>query len=156
MNGDKLKYAVGWLLSFALGIVFLLAGWSKVTDPAAFMGILEKLAPAPWLRDSLFYITPGIELTLGIAFVTLRWRREAAVIAIPLCLLFLALGVYLNLTGNEFAKCGCFSPEVAPWFQTSGWGTVLRDLGFLSAALLVYISSRNPERISKSSYPSKI
>jgi uncharacterized membrane protein YphA (DoxX/SURF4 family) len=130
-----------------LGVVFLLACYHKIVDPASFAVDVAtyQLLPLPLLNLSAL-ILPWIELLAG-AMLVLGFRtRAAAVLVAGMMLLFMgALGWALHL-GLDMS-CGCFASSGTE-DPISGL-TMLRDGGWLALALYVLVFDRHPIGIDR-------
>jgi hypothetical protein len=125
------------ICTFTLGIVFLLAAFSKIGDLGAFHDAVWNFAFLPiWVKGISILIIPGLELTLGIGLLFRFQTRETAIIASVLLLVFLAFGFYANIVGQT-SGCGCFHIKVPIWMQLSGWWIVVRNLVLFCLSLIV-------------------
>ncbi len=125
-----------WLSRGVVGVVFFVAGFSKLRSPVAFAtavrqyGILPR-APATMLARVLPYaeIVVGISMVLGV----LSFYGSAAVII--LLLLFMA-AVLITVRRGHGLSCGCFGPGG----NESGWNVLVRNGGLLALATSSAIS----------------
>jgi uncharacterized membrane protein YphA (DoxX/SURF4 family) len=125
------------IASFVLGIIFLLAAFSKIGDLEAFHKSLQGIAFLPlWIKGLSVLFIPGFELTLGLCLLARFAPKETSLLAIVLLLLFLCFGIYSNLVG-ETSGCGCFKIKTPTWLQLSGWWIVARNLVFLALGLVI-------------------
>jgi uncharacterized membrane protein YphA (DoxX/SURF4 family) len=94
--------------SVVLGIIFLLAAFSKIGDLEAFHKSLSTIGFLPyWVKGIAVLGLPGLELVLGTCLI-LRWSpRESAFLASCLLLGFLIFAMSSVLAGNS-TGCGCF------------------------------------------------
>jgi triosephosphate isomerase len=121
-----------------LGIVFLTAAFSKIGDLEAFHQSLGGIAFLPfWLQGLAVLTIPGLELAIGLSLLLPAYRREGALLSVGLLVLFLILGIILNITGNA-SDCGCFKISLPTWLNLSGWWIVARNALFLLMAGLVW------------------
>jgi triosephosphate isomerase len=117
-----------------LGLVFLTAAFSKIGDLEAFHQSLGRIAFLPfWLQGLAVLTIPGLELVIGLSLLLPAYRREGALLAVGLLVLFLILGIILNTTGHA-SDCGCFKITLPTWLNLSGWWIVARNLLFLLMA----------------------
>jgi uncharacterized membrane protein YphA (DoxX/SURF4 family) len=121
---------------YALAAVFLMAGVSKIIDPAEFQDrLFHHAGLAPWAAALLAAWLPWLELTAALALVLGHAVREAALI---LSVLLVALLGYSLLHPHE-SSCGCFLfPSLIPEDLT--WWPPVRNLGLLLCALRVVCS----------------
>ena len=82
-----------WLsirVQIALGAVFVAAAIPKILDPPAFAHMIYNYRLVPGgLVNALALVMPWIELLAGLALVLGVWRREAALVAGALLVVFL-------------------------------------------------------------------
>lgn len=135
--------AVHWLLALVVGGVFLYACWDKILEPRQFAAIVYRYqvigpsAAVGFLPANLLAVTlPWIELVVGLALVTGFWRREAAVVAGALLVVFLAAVGIATAKGIDLANCGCFS-VAEHGGRAVGWTLVVGDLALLAACLVL-------------------
>ena len=130
------------LLSLVVGGAFVYASLDKIGHPAEFARIVyhyRLLGPSRFvgpLPANLLAVTlPWIEALTGICLAAGFWRREAALTAFGLLLLFvIAVGLALA-QGIDIENCGCFTVTGAG--RAAGVRLVAGDLCLLAAALLV-------------------
>jgi putative oxidoreductase len=134
--------AIVWALSLAVGGVFLYASLDKIAHPMEFARIVyhyRLLGPSrlvgPLPANLLALTLPWIEALTGLCLVTGLWRREAALTAAGLLLLFvLAVGLALA-QGIDVENCGCFTVTGAG--RAAGARLIAGDLALAAAALAV-------------------
>jgi uncharacterized membrane protein YphA (DoxX/SURF4 family) len=130
---------VRWLL----GVLFLVACYHKIIEPAHFAKIIYGYSLFPGDSINLIAILlPYVELFAGLALILGVYPRSAALI-INVMLLAFIVAISINLIrGHEF-DCGCFS------FGASGQAPsalhlLIRDIlcFFLGLQVLFYRNSR--------------
>jgi uncharacterized membrane protein YphA (DoxX/SURF4 family) len=128
------------LLRMALGAVFLYASGSKIVDMAAFADSVAnyRILPAALVPAAAAMLV-GTELLVGLALLSGKGARAAAWVATILLAIFTA-GLTAALARGIDLACGCFGGS-AP----ATWWTVLRDVAWLAASLLVAL--RGPGRL---------
>ena len=132
-------------VQIALGAVFVAAALPKIKDPPAFAHMIYnyRLVPAG-LVNGLALVMPWIELVVGILLIVGAWRREAAVVATLLLLVFLG-AIGWNLARGHAIDCGCFDVRSAgktPGELLSDMKWVLvRDVGLLMLAAQVLLAT---------------
>lgn len=137
----------------AVGLVFVLAGISKLVAPGTFSATLlaYDLLPVALLRPVALSL-PWVELVVGLYLLAGLFTRVAAWAAIGLLAVFmLAIGQAL-LRGLSLEDCGCFGSITAavPALQYvlggSSLGPVdlLRDGVYGAMALLVALGPSSP------------
>jgi len=95
-------------LAYFLGVVFLVAGGSKVFTFASFVTAVRAygIFPRDWV-PFLAGILIAVEIALGVLFFLPRYQGLAGGISSVLLAGFIALAVYARILGLE-VDCGCF------------------------------------------------
>ncbi|RQW88368.1 MAG: DoxX family membrane protein [Geobacter sp.] len=121
-------------LRVGLGLVFVYAGFLKVRDPIAFAGSVAAYKLLPYFFNYLVAATiPWVELICGtLLIIGYRVRASAGIVA-TMNILFIALLASTIMRGLDI-DCGCFRQGGE---KTSAWIAILRDILFLSAALIL-------------------
>ncbi|MEP6471806.1 MAG: MauE/DoxX family redox-associated membrane protein [Acidobacteriota bacterium] len=132
-------------VQIALGAVFVAAALPKIMDPPAFAHMIYNYRLVPGgLVNGLALVMPWIELVVGILLIVGAWRREAAVVATLLLLVFLG-AIGWNLARGHAIDCGCFDVRSAgktPGELLSDMKWVLvRDVGLLMLAAQVLLAT---------------
>jgi uncharacterized membrane protein YphA (DoxX/SURF4 family) len=102
------------LVGVALGLILLYAGWVKVSDPRSFLLDLGQydLFARPIAR--LLAVTlPWIEVVVGLALLTRRLTRGAAIVALLLGIGFVLAQGWALYHGIA-VPCGCFGSRIEP------------------------------------------
>lgn len=128
--------------------MFVAAAIPKILDPPAFAHMIYNYRLVPGgLINALALVMPWIELFAGLALVLGVWKREAALVAGALLLVFL-VAIGWNLARGHAIDCGCFDVRSAgksPEEQLADMRRVLlRDVGLLilTAQVLAATSPR--------------
>jgi putative oxidoreductase len=131
-----------------LAVVFLMACYHKLLDPAAFALDIATYQIMPLAAVNLMAIVlPWVELVAGsMLLVGFRARAGALLVAAMMTVFTTAIGIALS-RGLEMS-CGCFASQGAAEDPIS-WLTILRDLGWLSLALYVLFVDREPIGIDR-------
>jgi uncharacterized membrane protein YphA (DoxX/SURF4 family) len=127
------------LLRVAVGLLFVVAGGSKIGHAANFaaqiaaFGIVPRVLIAP-----MALLLPFFEVVLGGYLVLGLYTRIAAIIAV------VQLAIFATAIGSAVARglslsCGCFGPNDA---TVTSWPEVARDLAF--AAVAAFVAWRAP------------
>lgn len=119
----------------SLAAVWAIAGFSKVTDPAATVRAVRAYQILPESAVHLVgYALPFVELGLAVLLVLGIGTRACAVASALLLLLFMAAVASAGLRGLAI-DCGCFGGggAVAPG-ATQYLAELARDAGFLALA----------------------
>jgi len=139
-----------------LGLVFFLAGLTKLGVPAAFTASINSYEmPLPgFLVQAMVWALPPIEIALGIMLLLGLFTRFAAAVAGGLMVVFL-IALTQGLARGLTPDCGCFAGASASQVGTavvhmlgpvgtfltteqSGWAAVIRDLVFLLMAVHLF------------------
>jgi uncharacterized membrane protein YphA (DoxX/SURF4 family) len=138
MNRIPLWRLSASVASIILGLVFLLAAFSKIGELEAFRKSIHGIGFLPvWIKGLSVLFVPGLELVLGTCLLTRYALKETSLLTMIVLLIFLCFGVYSNLVGHQ-SGCGCFKIKTPTWLQLSGWWIVARNLGFLALAGLIF------------------
>lgn len=131
------KKALHYFLLFlriSLGLVFVYAGVLKIRDPIAFAGSVAAYKLLPYFLNYLVAATiPWVELTCGLLLIVGYRIRAAAGITAAMNILFIVLLASTIVRGLDI-DCGCFRQGGE---KTSAWIAIMRDILFLSAALIL-------------------
>jgi uncharacterized membrane protein YphA (DoxX/SURF4 family) len=132
-------------VQIALGAVFVAAALPKIADPPAFAHMIYNYRLTPGaLVNGLALVMPWIELVAGIFLIFGVWRREAALVAALLLVVFLG-AIGWNLAKGHAVDCGCFDVRSAgktPEQLLSDMKWVLaRDVGLLLHAGQVLLAT---------------
>ncbi len=142
------RMPVQWTLGLLLGAVFIYASWDKILHPAEFARIVyhyQLIGPSrevgPMPANLLAVTLPWIELLVGLLLASGLWRREAALVAAVMLLVFVgAVGAALA-RGIDIENCGCFTVTGAG--RQAGLKLIVGDLALLAAAAAL-IAPRRP------------
>lgn len=121
-------------LRVSLGLVFVYAGILKIRDPIAFAGSVAAYKLLPYFFNYLVAATiPWVELTCGLLLIFGYRVRAAAGITAAMNILFIVLLASTIVRGLDI-DCGCFRQGGE---KTSAWIAIMRDILFLSVALIL-------------------
>jgi uncharacterized membrane protein YphA (DoxX/SURF4 family) len=138
-----------WIATAArlvLGVVWVVAGASKVTDLAASGRAVAAYRILPYhVATTVGAVLPFIEIALGILLIVGLATRLAAIISVVLLLVFIA-GIASAWARGLRIECGCFggggdlSGNASPRYL----GEILRDVALVLVAgfLVIFPSSR--------------
>jgi uncharacterized membrane protein YphA (DoxX/SURF4 family) len=121
------------LLRFALGIIFLYAAWTKISEPWELfaMGIDSyQVLPLKWV-ELVARTLPWLEAGIGVLLIAGIFLRTASVATALLLAVFFGLMVRAYAKGMQI-NCGCFGTG-----DPISWKTLLRDGSMLVAALVL-------------------
>jgi len=133
------RYLVGRSAAILLGLIFLLAAFSKFGDLGEFQKALAMDYFIPlWLRGGAVLLIPGIELSIGVCLIVGGYGREAALIAAFLLFGFAGLGIYGDVTSNAHS-CPCFKIHLPAWFDINvGRWVMARNLILIMFAFVSF------------------
>jgi uncharacterized membrane protein YphA (DoxX/SURF4 family) len=138
-----------WLtirVQIALGAIFVVAALPKIADPPSFAHMIYnyRLVPGP-LVNALALVMPWVEILAGLALILGVWRREAAIVAGLLIVVFL-VAIGWNLARGHAVDCGCFDVHAAGKSReeqlTDMRWVLVRDVGILLMVVQVLAASR--------------
>jgi putative oxidoreductase len=139
--GGGLQYAkIGrFLARLVLGGIFVLAGTSKIYDPAAFAIELERYQLLPWKVDAAAadYL-PWLELLAGLCLF-LKWLERGALLLITLLLIVFTFALASALVRGLSIDCGCFGHT---FMSTGTIVPILRNLVLLLFAGILWTKYR--------------
>jgi uncharacterized membrane protein YphA (DoxX/SURF4 family) len=127
-----------------LGIVFLMACYHKLLNPASFaLDVASyQFLPLEWIN--LFAITvPMIELIIGVFIIIGFQARAAAWVMVGLMLAFIIALGWALAQGLDMS-CGCFASQSLEDDDPITMGTMVRDFIWFGLALLVSLGDRTP------------
>jgi uncharacterized membrane protein YphA (DoxX/SURF4 family) len=125
-----------------LGVVFLMACWFKIADPASFALDVAtyQILPLPLINLQAL-ILPWIELAAGLMLITGLWTRPAALLVTSMMVMFIVALSLALFQGLEMG-CGCFASEGGE--DPISWRTLVRDGLWLAMASYVLVLDRRP------------
>ena len=138
--------AVGFYSRLFLGIIFVLAALSKVTDPKGFAVLVSNYGILPdGLVIPFSFLISWLELLCGMGLLFGFYLKVVGALTSGLMLIFLyATG--MSLFRGLDIDCGCFN---VPLFGSPkvGWHTFFRNLIFLAMSLpLIVLGKDDYER----------
>ncbi|MFD6883821.1 MauE/DoxX family redox-associated membrane protein [Rhodococcus sp. NPDC060084] len=136
-----------------LAAVWLVSGWSKFSDPTQTVVAVRayQLLPADLVRP-FAAVFPVVELILGLLLLIGLAVRPAAV-ASAIGLVVLIAAIASAWARGLSIDCGCFGgggtvADADAWDYAS---EILRDLGFLAAAVWLMVFPRTPAALGPGS-----
>jgi putative oxidoreductase len=127
------------VLRIALGALFILAAYVKLTAPLDFSDSVKafKILPDHLAQLATFAI-PWTELICGIALIVGWWTRAAAALLGVTLLVFIA-GIASVLARGLSVKCGCFGKLQPFCTGPLGMCNILQNTVMLAAAFLIVV-----------------
>lgn len=123
-------------LRVALGVVWIVAGASKVTDLAGSVRSVRAYRVLPeWAEPLVGAGLPFVEIALGMLLVIGFGVRLCALVSAALLVIFIAGIVSASARGLQI-DCGCFGGggELGAGEQTRYGAEIARDIGLLAMA----------------------
>jgi putative oxidoreductase len=119
-----------------LAVAFVLAGGSKVGDPAAFAEEVMRYQLTPWAGAVVVALwLPYLEILGGIGLLWRPVRAGARLVVTVLLLTFTGVLISAMVRGLN-PDCGCFGRVTGPTTVTQA---LWRDLGLLAMATLLWV-----------------
>ena len=139
---------VNFCARLCLGLVFIVAGGLKLTEPSHFA---QRLGDFGLVFDTLVkpaaWVVMGVEVITGVALI-FRWRGSLRAAGLTLmvfiCVLFYGTNLGLDI------DCGCFGPAVRISLKTQ----LLVDCGLLSICGIIYFTEGRQKTIDRDLTPS--
>jgi putative oxidoreductase len=140
-TGTWLRFAKTgrFLARLVLGILFILAGATKIYDPATFALELERYQLLPWKAGVAVSIyLPWLELFTGLCLFVNRLER-GALLLITLLLVIFTFALASALVRGLSIDCGCFGRT---FMSTGTIVPLLRNLVLLFFAGILWTEYR--------------
>ncbi|VFQ45254.1 MauE/DoxX family redox-associated membrane protein [Desulfoluna butyratoxydans] len=124
------------LCRWVLGGLFIYAGAQKIADPYGFAKTVFGYGILPGeLVNITAIVLPWIEVLAGGTLLAGVWPVSSAGVISGLLLMFL-VALVANIARGYTFDCGCFGSGGE---ETTGWGTVFRDVAMLVPAAAVVL-----------------
>ncbi len=126
-----------------LALTFLIACVHKILYPEAFALSIFRYQLLPHGAINLLAITlPWLELVVAVAILFSYRFREAATALILILLGLFTAAMLISIARGLDVSCGCFASNDAPM----SWANVLRNLGYMFLAAIVFWDARSRKR----------
>jgi uncharacterized membrane protein YphA (DoxX/SURF4 family) len=126
-----------------LGVIFLLACWHKILEPAAFALDIATYQILPLgLVNLQAIVLPWVELAAGLMLL-LGFRTRAAALLVTGMMVMFTVAISIAVAKGLDMSCGCFASQGAAEDPIS-WRTIARDGSWLLLAVYVVIFDRRP------------
>ena len=120
-----------------LGAVFIYASIDKIQNPADFAKAIANYHVVPFgLENTMALVLPWLEFFAGV-FIIIGFMVDGATILIVLMNIVFIFAISQALARGISIECGCFSVS-SEGGSTIGIQTILRDIGYLLLAYVVY------------------
>ncbi len=133
-----------------LGLLFLIAGGTKIIDPHTFAATIDAFGMLPsGLAFPLALILPPLEILAGVGLI-LDVRGSLATVTVLLVGFIMVLAYAISL-GLDI-DCGCYGPgDPEAEIFSSLWTSLYRDLAMAAGSVFLYWF-----RISRSVHPRRV
>lgn len=125
----------------AIGLLFLVAGLSKMLDPHTFYAALPGYGINGALRSLLAAFVPAFEIALAVALLS-RWGLRQTALAASAFLAVFMVAISYGWWLGTLEECGCFGALL----KRSPRDALLVDLAFLGLAVAVWRKA-NPRAV---------
>ena len=137
MITNYFKGSVVLISRFILGVVFIYASIDKIINPGDFAKIVGNYHVLPFGLENFVAITlPWIELIAGLCLIIGVMVDGANILVILMNIVFI-FAITQALARGISVECGCFS-VTSESGSAIGIKTILRDIGYLFLAYIVY------------------
>ena len=125
------------IIRFALGSIFVYAGFIKLINPKTFAKAISQydLVPESMLIPVAIGL-PAIEFLAGLGLI---FAIRGSLSIIFGFLVTFVIVLWYGILNNLSIDCGCFSPEELKSY-TSLWYAFYRDLVMIAAVIYLYVS----------------
>ena len=125
---------LGAVLRVGLGVVWIVAGWTKLADPAQSVRAVRAYRLLPEvLAQGVGYGQPVFEVALGVLLVIGLGVRLSAALSLILLLVFIAAVLSAAARGLRI-DCGCFGGGGDITGDTRYTQEIVRDVGLALVA----------------------
>lgn len=139
MKWIYLRPWIGTVARLVLGVLWIVAGWSKLWDPRDFVQAIRVYDATPeWLSKLMGYGLPVLELCIGVLLLLGAITRVAAIISAVLLAVFL-IGIVQAAARGIKLDCACFGGGGGPTSNPHYTWDILRALGLLALAAFLIV-----------------
>ena len=133
-----------WVLEsairIALGLVFLLYGLDKISQPDVFARSIDNYRLLPEVFINLMAVLlPWVEVLCGLLLIFGQWIRAAALVSGFLLIVFV-IAVSITLVRGLDISCGCFNTNGG---RKVGMKLLGEDLLLLAMSLVLILKARD-------------
>jgi len=127
--------------TFIVGLIFLLAGLSKIGEIGDFYHTVTAISFLPQcIKGMIVFVIPAIELVIGFCLIIRTNIKEALFFSCLLLAIFVGFDVYNNIA-QPTHSCGCFKLQIPAWFNFTGWWDVPRNIVFLLFGVYAFLTN---------------
>ena len=137
MITDYFKGPLVLISRLILGSVFIYASIDKIINPGDFAKIVGNYHVLPFgIENLLAIILPWVEFIAGVCLIVGVMVDGATILVILMNIVFI-FAITQALARGISVECGCFS-VASDTGSAIGVKTILRDIGYLFLAYIVY------------------
>ena len=137
MITDYFKGPLVLISRLILGSVFIYASFDKIVNPGDFAKIVGNYHVLPFgIENLLAIILPWVEFIAGVCLIVGVMVDGATILVILMNIVFI-FAITQALARGISVECGCFS-IASDTGSAIGVKTILRDIGYLFLAYIVY------------------
>ena len=137
MITDYFKGPLVLISRLILGSVFIYASIDKIANPGDFAKIVGNYHVLPFgIENLLAIILPWVEFIAGVCLIVGFMVDGATILVILMNIVFI-FAITQALARGISVECGCFS-VASDTGSAIGVKTILRDIGYLFLAYIVY------------------
>ena len=137
MITDYFKGPLVLISRLILGSVFIYASFDKIVNPGDFAKIVGNYHVLPFgIENLLAIILPWVEFIAGVCLIVGVMVDGATILVILMNIVFI-FAITQALARGISVECGCFS-VASDAGSAIGVKTILRDIGYLFLAYIVY------------------
>ena len=137
MITDYFKGPLVLISRLILGSVFIYASFDKIINPGDFAKIVGNYHVLPFgIENLLAIILPWVEFIAGVCLIVGVMVDGATILVILMNIVFI-FAITQALARGISVECGCFS-VASDTGSAIGVKTILRDIGYLFLAYIVY------------------
>ena len=137
MITDYFKGPLVLISRLILGLVFIYASFDKIVNPGDFAKIVGNYHVLPFgIENLLAIILPWVEFIAGVCLIVGVMVDGATILVILMNIVFI-FAITQALARGISVECGCFS-VASDTGSAIGVKTILRDIGYLFLAYIVY------------------
>ena len=137
MITDYFKGPLVLISRLILGSVFIYASIDKIVNPGDFAKIVGNYHVLPFgIENLLAIILPWVEFIAGVCLIVGVMVDGATILVILMNIVFI-FAITQALARGISVECGCFS-VASDAGSAIGVKTILRDIGYLLLAYIVY------------------
>ena len=137
MITDYFKGPLVLISRLILGSVFIYASFDKIVNPGDFAKIVGNYHVLPFgIENLLAIILPWVEFIAGVCLIVGLMVDGATILVILMNIVFI-FAITQALARGISVECGCFS-VASDTGSAIGVKTILRDIGYLFLAYIVY------------------